>query len=151
MDPLSLTASIIAVIQTTLVIVDTCYQYKSTVSNSSKEVTRIIQQLNSLRSVLERLIEILDNESPDSTRLSTVASLARKDGPLEGCVRGLEELKVRLQPKTGWAKTKVALVWPLKEKEERKVLSDLNDMKTTLHFALETDHTLVAFIIPWCG
>lgn len=143
MDPLSLTASLIAVAQITVSIVETCYKWKSAVRDSSKQASQIVRQLDSLRSILERLIEIVENESPDSTRLFTLASLSQKDGPLDVSKQCLTELQLQLQPKTGWKAIASALAWPLKEDETRIVLQELNDMKATLHFALDTDHASV--------
>lgn len=143
MEPLSLTASLIAVAQITISIVDTCYKWKSSVRNASKQTSQIIRQLDSPRTVLERLIEIVENEGTGSSRLAAVASLSREDGPFEGCMEGLVALQVQLQPKTGWKAIGNALVWPLKEEETQQVLQGLNDLRATLHFALETDNTSV--------
>lgn len=144
MEALGLAASIIGVIQITLSITETCYKYKTCLKTASQQISLIIQQTNSLRSVLENLVEIVEKEAPGSTRLKTLGSLAKgENGMMESFGRSLKELQEKLRPRSGWKAVGSSLTWPLREEEVRKVLSDLNDMKGTLNFALDVDHTFV--------
>lgn len=63
MAAIGLASSIIAVIQITLAITESCYQYKTSLKNASKSINQILTQVNSLRSVLENLVEVIESET----------------------------------------------------------------------------------------
>ena len=51
MDPLSVTASIIAVIQISGTVISICYDYRNAVKDAAKEVARIIDEVKSLQDI----------------------------------------------------------------------------------------------------
>lgn len=89
MDPLSITASIIAVLDVASKIILTCYKYGFAFRNASKVLSRIFEEVKSIRDVLEMLqplgIKVESAHSSAQTRLPTL-----KKEPLDMC---LEELK----------------------------------------------------------
>ena len=72
MDPLSITASVIAVLQLTNSVMSICSNYRSTVKNAPNSLRRTIE-LTSLRDVLERLVaqNAESGDSSGSSRLPT--------------------------------------------------------------------------------
>ncbi len=62
MDPLSITASLIAVLQISGTIISALYEYRSGVKSASKDAARLIEELNSLRAVLESLLSAVEKE-----------------------------------------------------------------------------------------
>ncbi len=145
MDPLSITASLIAVIQVTTSIVQICYDYRSGVVSASREVIQISDQLNALTEVLEALLRLVESsKSDDLKRFCTVQDLAKDGGTLQACLREMERLKGKLEPETGWRKLRSSLVWPLKEGEMIKALEALERFKSTLQLALSTDQACVS-------
>ena len=141
MDPLSITASAIAILQISGTIISTCYEYRSRVKNESKDAGRIINELNSLRSVLDSLFVLVEDESEDELlEKSDLKNLAQDGGVLATCQGELEVLQKKLQPKEGWRAAKAAILWPLKESDVRKVLLDINSTKSTIQIALAADH-----------
>jgi ankyrin repeat domain-containing protein 50 len=77
MDPLSVTASAIAIIQISGTIISLCYDYRSRVKNATKEASRIVNELNGLRSVIDSLLLLLEDESEKSSQNSALISLRK--------------------------------------------------------------------------
>jgi hypothetical protein len=97
MDPLSITASAIAVLQISGTIISSCYEYRSRVKNA-KDASRITNELNGLRIVIESLLAIVEDEKQDEPS-STLKTLAQVDGPLARCRSDLDALAIKLTPK----------------------------------------------------
>ena len=96
--------------------------------------------MKSLRDVLERLLELTKSEAEKgSSRLSTLESLARPDGPLSECEAELTALVKKLEPASGWKAVRKGLVWPLKEGDVKKCLDKLGRTKETLNLALSAN------------
>jgi hypothetical protein len=140
MDPFSGTASAIAILQLSGAIIATCYDYQARIRSAAKDAKQIINELNSLRTVIESLLMVLDEERDARAPVSVLEKLAQKDGSLEGCQNHLEELTRKLEPREGWRHVKAVLLWPLKESDVKKVLGNIQDTKSTIHLALSLDH-----------
>jgi len=139
MDPLSITASAIAVLQISGAIINVCYDYRSRVKSSAKDASRIVNELNGLRSVIESLFEILEDESEHTSKRSALRELASIDGPLKTCEVELRALEKKLEPKEGWRALKAAMFWPLKESDVKSVLQNIDTTKSTVQLALAAD------------
>jgi hypothetical protein len=140
-DPLSITASAIAIIQVSGVIINTCYDYRSRVKNAGNDTSRIVSRLNGLRMVIETLFSLLEDETEKQT--STLQILANVDGPMSRCRTELEALRKTLEPKEGWRGLNAAVLWPLKESEVNKVLQSINNTSSILQPALAVDQRYV--------
>lgn len=142
MDPLSISASIIAVLQVSGSLISTCYEYRRLLRNKSHDVQLLIQQLSALRTVLENLLEIVDvDQLRDKPRLRAIASLTSPNGILENCQNSLEGLETKLKPKKGWRATRDKILWPLGEKEVRAQEQEIQRMVADLKFAMAVDQT----------
>ena len=153
MDPLSVTASIIAVLQATNTIISICCDYSAAVKGASWELPKVTKEVRSLRDVLELLAALAKRaESADPSaeaRFPGLKLLCEPGaGPLAMCKAELESLKTKLEPPkwTGPATSKrtalmQTLSWPLKEGETKKMLQNMERYKTTLNMALEIDQT----------
>jgi len=137
MDPLSITGTLIAVVQITTSVISICYDYRSGVASASRDVVQITESLNSLKEVLESLLRLI--ETTKAGELSTVELLARDGGTLQSCQAELERLRGKLEPEKGWRKLRNSLVWPLKEGEMRRALEALERWKSTMQLALSAD------------
>lgn len=137
MDPISLTASVIAVLQITTACISICYSYRTSLTTSSQQIQQISSSLNSLKDVLESLLTLIETSKPGE--LSTVESLARDGGALQECLGELERLKGKLEIKEGWRGVGQRVAWPLKEGEVRRQLEGLERWKGTLGLALSAD------------
>ena len=153
MEPLSVTASVIAVLQAANAVVSVCYYYSAAVKNSPWELSRITEEAKSLRNVLEVLVQLAKQaETADpvaETKLPTLKLLCEsnaKPGPLDSCLEELRWLEKKLSfPK--WAGTDgskrrafmQAISWPLKEGETAKAVERISRFKATLALALTVD------------
>lgn len=141
---MSLTASLIAVLQISGSVISALYEYRSGVKDASRDAARIIEELNSLRNVLESLLRAVEREeaSAESSRLSTFQKLLGPNGELERCKANLESIGEKLgagRKGSTWESVKLSLVWPFKEKEIEKLLHNVERAKNTLNFALSAD------------
>jgi hypothetical protein len=140
MDPLSVTASAIAILQISGTIINLCYDYRSRVKNAAKEASRIVNELNGLRSVIDLLFVLLEDESEKkSMPHSALDRLAQSDGVLTRCINELKALEKKLEPKDGWRAAKAAILWPLNESDVKKVLHDIESTRSTVQLALAAD------------
>lgn len=159
MDPLSISVSIIAVLQAANAVISICYDYRAAVKDSSWELPRVTEEVKSLRSVLETLESLAFNATsgndPDAgSRLPTLQLLCRartgnnEGGLLAMCLEELNNLEKRLAPPK-WAgpvgSKKMALAqalrWPLKESDTKKALESLGRFRDMLTLALTADQT----------
>src|SRR5204863_7052982 len=89
MDPLSITASVITVIQIAGTIISICKDYITTVKDAPKDLRRVAIEVGSIKSVLEVLEFSVQTDHGDSDILEI---LTRPDGPLVGCRESLSAL-----------------------------------------------------------
>ena len=142
-EPLSLVASLIAVVQISGSVISCCYEYRKTVKNAPKDLVKVINEVAGLRNVVERLVTLIDDEKVASHKyLSTLADYASANGPLELCQQDLESLRVKLeQPVNEWKALGRRLTWPLYEKDATKILASIYRTKSLLETALMVDNT----------
>jgi len=150
MDPLSITLSIIAVLQAANAVISVCYDYSCAMKNSSWELPRVIEEVKDLRNVLETLEQLAnkaENADPAAEgQLPTLKLLCNPEGLLAMCLRELQALKEKLDPPdwSGQVGSKrrafiQALSWPLKEGDTKNTLEKIGRLKTTLNLALTVD------------
>jgi hypothetical protein len=157
MDPLSISVSIITVLQATNSVISFCYNYHAAIKNSSWELPRVLELVKSLRHVLETLesrASGVKSTDPDAvSRLQNLELLCRpktgnEGGLLAMCLEELDSLQKKLAP-PGWAgplgskrmALTQALRWPLKESDTKKMLENIGRFRDTLALALTTDQT----------
>jgi Fungal N-terminal domain of STAND proteins len=151
MDPLSVTASIITVLQAANQVVSICYDYAAAGKGSSWGLPRVIDELKNLRNVLESLEQLSQaaagTDPAARSRLPNLTSLCDPNhGPLVSCRKELNRLSEKLST-PAWAshygprrKSLVqSLRWPLKEGDTKKTLEDIERFKTILGLALTAD------------
>ncbi|GAD96704.1 conserved hypothetical protein [Paecilomyces variotii No. 5] len=149
MDPLSVTASIIALLQAANAVLSICYNYSCLSTGSSSGLSTIIDEVCSLRNVLESLVRLAQEENKNSARLPTLRLLCQPSGPLASGLEKLESLERRLAPSSyysGKAPSRrqaflQALSWPLKEAESRRTIEQIALLRNTLSLAMDTDQT----------
>lgn len=153
MDPLSITASIISVLQATNAVISICYDYSSSLKQSNWQLPKVIEEVKGLRNVLETLeplVKTAESTTPGpGNRLPTLKLLCSPDtrrGLLFDCLEELNLLKDKLSPPS-WAgpdgsKTRalvLAMGWPLKEGDTKKALDNIGRYKATLALAITAD------------
>jgi len=139
MDPLSATASAIAILQITGSIIATCYEYRSRIKSAESDARRITNELNDLRTIIDALFILLQSEPKNYAQSSILGQLAERDGPLARCETDLMSLQQKLQPKEGWRAAKATIFWPLKESDVNRLLDSIERTKSTVQLALAAD------------
>lgn len=132
-DPISATASVIAVLQLSSQIISSAYNYLGTVKEAKNDIEMIQSQLRSFDSTLLRLKAAVDEEklsfdavqSCDLTQVRTVMEKIYQK--LDGTVGG-------------WKNLGRQLVWPLREKDVAKLMMVLNQYRSIVNLALGVDH-----------
>lgn len=134
MDALSISANIITLVQATDEVVTFCFNYAAAAKGAPWALSKVIDDLKSLRNVLESLEQLSrsgDDTDPASTsRLGTINVLCDiENGPI---AKELKYLGEKLRP-PNWAsrdrsrrKALVqSLIWPLKEGETKETLQNI--------------------------
>ena len=160
MDPFSLCANVITVLQATYDIISICYDFRAALKQSPWGLTRVLDNVTDLRTILERL-ERLASEEEDlpqksSSRRKNLELLsAPNSGPLACCRRELDRLSKILSPSSlaGAQGTKRhafirALGWRIKNQDIKVCLERLEKCKSTLSLALTADEAYVLLPTP---
>lgn len=130
-DPLSITASIVAVVQLTSTVV----KYISGVRNAPKELKKLLVELSALRGLLSSLEDLTDSED----LLPTFKMLSEPGGSLCQLKLAMEQLMPKLKLEVGKTKVTQILRWPLRKEEVENLLLTIERQKTVLALALQND------------
>lgn len=136
MEPLGLSASIVAVIQLT----GTVIQYLNSVKDASRERQKILLELYSVQWMLCILQEQADQTEPGDPWSLTLQSLNLPGGPLTQFKILLDSLTLKLAPVKGLAKIGRVLLWPLEKQEARGILFAIERQKSLFNLAQQNDH-----------
>lgn len=141
-DPLSITASIITVIQLSSEVVI----YISGVSGATKERKRLRDEIRACESILVHLQDDVEGSDEENTWLETIKALEGPNAPLGRLQDAFSIVKAKLEPKNGLEKAFTSLIWPFKEKEVDRIIATIEREKTLLNLAASTNnHRYVPF------
>jgi predicted nuclease with TOPRIM domain len=132
MDPLSITASIIAIIQISSDIVS----YVNGATGATKERKRLRDEVRACEFILQRLNDEASDVEEGNTWSETIKALEGPDAPLGRLRDALNIVKAKLEPKKGLKNAFSTLKWPFDEKEVEKVISAIEREKNLLNLAL---------------
>jgi hypothetical protein len=150
-DPLSISASIIAVLQATNSVVSLCYDFRAALKNTPWSLSRIIEEVKDLRRILEildRLAEPLDDPAcADAKRRPVFQMLCDPDnGPLAACLRELSYLEEKITSSSWVTQTGSrrrafiqAVGWQLKDRDATLCLERIERCKSSLNLAITAD------------
>lgn len=138
MDPLSVTASIIAVLGLAHKMTTLCTELHS-LKGTRQDSTRILDEVKSLRAVLERLARLASD--PNNSSSIDFETINKPNGPVAKCLEELERLQEDLQ-KVSNSRFGVPIVSrALKEKGLECRLNRLSRAKQMLQLSLAVDQT----------
>ncbi|KFY98178.1 hypothetical protein V500_01789 [Pseudogymnoascus sp. VKM F-4518 (FW-2643)] len=139
-DPLSATASIIAVLQLS----STVLRYLVDVKEASGDRKSLIHEISSTCGILSTLNEtVVDARVSDESWSATIRLLKDPNGPLNVLTTTLQSLETTLKDlalATGIRKAVDSLRWPFKQSEVDKILRVIERQKSTLSLALDNNH-----------
>lgn len=136
MDPLSVTASIIAILQLSNKVLG----YLNDVKDASKECAKCTIEASNLHSLLVNLRFRLENGDSDTSWFTAIRDLAVENGPLDQFKQALELLQNRMTNGETWHQVGHALLWKIKKDEIASVLVRMERLKTLVAIALQMDH-----------
>jgi hypothetical protein len=142
-DPLSITASIVAVLQLTGVVV----KYLNDVKDAPKDQHSILVEISSIHGLLFSLNDLVSRAESGEKWLATVRLLNVPGGPLERFKLALEQLKKKLAPAAGLSGVAKALSWPFQKGEVKGVLTTIGRLKQLFILALQNDHMFVEHLL----
>lgn len=153
MDPLSISTSIITLLQATTAIISICYNFRAALKNTPWSLTNIIEELKCLRNILESLEELAQNlDEPSGLRNRPIFKLLSnpENGALAICLRELSVLDKKIKSSafvgiTGLKRKAAlqALGWQLRDKDAKECLERIDRCKNTLSIALTGDEAYV--------
>ena len=135
MDPLSVTASLIAVLQVTNEIV----KYLKDVKDAPKERQRYAEEASNIESLLRDLSSRLLRSSGDEPWFSAVQILSVEGGILDQFHRELRDLKAKLLVRSGVKKLGDTLLWKFKKEEIASMMMKMERLSTNIKIALSSD------------
>ncbi len=135
MDPLSMTASISAILQ----LAGTVLNYLNDVKDASKDRARIATEASNVYSLLTTLRYRVEEARSGDPWFIAVRTLGVGNGPLDHFKVGLEQLAAKLGPANGLRKVGKMLTWKFDKTEIDGILFRIERMKTLIGLALTND------------
>jgi hypothetical protein len=138
MDPLSITAGIIAVLQATKEVIS----YLKETKDAPKELTIVYEEAKSLVILLYELKDLVAGQNSREPWLRATSGLDVRDGPLDQYKKALEVL---VSKTTGHGLRKIGqvLAWKFTKEDVMALLSQIERIKSLVQIALEMDHMFV--------
>jgi hypothetical protein len=135
MDPLSVTTSIIAVIQLPGTILD----YLNAVRKASKDQVKLAIEASNIYNLLISLRYRVEQASAEHPWFDAVRALRIERGPLDQPKAALEEIVVQIEPTSGIKKLGKTLTWKLEKRGIDALLSNIERVKLLVSVALAND------------
>ncbi|KAL8716709.1 MAG: hypothetical protein Q9181_008396, partial [Wetmoreana brouardii] len=136
MDPLSVSASIVALLQLT----GTVINYLSDIRDGPAELQRIRSEVSSISVILITLQDQADRAKQNDPFCSTLGLLTGSNGPFEQFRDASERLASKLAPVEGLRKFGKAVIWPFEKEELRQILQTIERQKALFSLAQQNDH-----------
>jgi hypothetical protein len=137
MDPLSIAASIIAILQLS----NKVLSYLIDINDASKDRATCAIEASNVHSLLTNLRYRLEDADAQAPWFTAVRGLAVEDGPLDQFRHALQLLQDRMTGNTGrLEKVRQRLIWKVKKEEMEHILKTMERLKTLVGIALQMDH-----------
>ncbi|KAH7128264.1 hypothetical protein B0J11DRAFT_524487 [Dendryphion nanum] len=136
MNPLSVTGSIIAILQLSAKVL----AYLNDFKDASKDRTQCIVETLNLRGLLFNLKDQVEWGDPTKPWYTAVQALAAKNGTLDQFKQVLEMLQTKLTDGGRLGRAGDALVWKFKKEEIANILHRMERLKSLVEIALQMDH-----------
>jgi len=135
-DPLSISASIIALLQAS----GTILQYIKSVKDANKDIKTFQVEMINIRGLLFSLQDLLSDLKPGETSLLPVfESLGGENGALKQFKTTLEDLVSKLGPKEYSTMVGKVVSWHFKKDDVKNLLSTIERYKTLFTLVLQRD------------
>jgi hypothetical protein len=139
MDPLSVTASINAVLQLTAEVV----KYLQDIRDAPKECQQWAIEAVNLLSLLTSLRYRLEQATNSDPWYTAIRALNVENGPFDQYKQALEQLLSNVTIQDGLQKVKRRVVWKFNKAEVERIFERMERLKSLVSIALEMDHLYV--------
>ncbi|KAL5381794.1 hypothetical protein DPSP01_006977 [Paraphaeosphaeria sporulosa] len=136
MDLLSVTASIITVLQLSAKVL----AYLNDVKDASKDRAKCAVEASNVHSLLTNLRFRLEEARADAPWFTAVRALGIENGPLDQFKQALEALQTKITDGGRLKKAGEALVWKFKKEEIASILDRIERLKTLVEVVFQMDH-----------
>lgn len=147
MDPLSITVSIVALLQATTTVVQCLYDVK----HAAKERFQLAQEITGLSLSLQQLENRLHDAQAGDSWFQGCLSLAAPEGTIAQLNQIVRELEKKLKPEDGLKKLAHKLAWPWTKQEFDRMLAQIERLKSQINFVLGQDHFQLSMEIQESG
>jgi hypothetical protein len=150
MDPLSITAAVVASLQVACSILSCCYSVRTEMRRIPWTLIQIIEEVRDLRNLIETIESVL-GKNDSSNQLGTSGRLVDSIKPvMASCLAELRAVERRIQPRDVdtllGSKRKAllqTLTWRLKGDEAKESILGLQRCKTSLNLAVSSHNSYV--------
>jgi hypothetical protein len=131
-DPLSVSASIVALLQVTRSVIN----YLKDVHDAPRDRIDFLVEMSGLEGLLDALRCRVQEAKSGDPWLAELRPLGIKSGPLDQFNSDLKRMASKLEPLTGLKEIKRRLAWTYDKVEIKDILSKIERVKTLNTFAL---------------
>lgn len=135
MDPLSLSAGIIAVLQLT----GTLLSHLNDMRNMTKDQNQLAVEASNIYSLLVSLRFRVEHSNAHDPWFTAIRNLGMKNGPLDQIRGALAHLVAKIEPSNGAKMLGKQLMWKFEKSEMRDILDKMERIKTLVGIALTDD------------
>ena len=139
MDPLSLSASLAAIIQLST----TAAQYLKEIKSGSADRIRLREEIRGTTCLLEMLQDRVDDADSLGKDLASIRSLRLPGGPLDQLTSALTQLMNKLSPGDRILRMSRALLWPLGKEEVNDLIDIIERQKAAFTLAIQNDNMYI--------
>jgi hypothetical protein len=136
MDPLSVIASVIAILQ----LANDVVKYLSEAKDAPEECQNCLIEVSNLLGPLITLRYRAEQAQSGDPSFEQLRRLNVQDGPLDQYKQALEVLRSKADMTLGVHRLKTRLVWKFSKDEVATILARVERVKTLVTIALEMDH-----------
>ena len=136
MDPISLAASLAALIQLSTKAAHCLREIKG----GSEDRIRLREEIRGTTCLLEMLQDRVDDADSMGKDLVSISSLKLPGGPMDQLTNTLGQLVSSLTPKDRAQRLSRSLLWPLAKKEAGELIEVIERQKTALTLAIQNDN-----------
>jgi hypothetical protein len=135
MDPLSVIASVIAILKLTNEIVN----YLHDVQDAPEKCRQCAMEASNLSGLLTSLRYRLEDANSADPWFTSIRALSVGNGPLDQYRASLEQLRLRVTARDGLAHIKQRLQWKFSKTEVDSILQRMERLKSLIGIALKMD------------
>jgi hypothetical protein len=136
MDPLSLTASIIAVLQVSCEVI----KYLKDIKDASDDCQRCFADTSNLHGLLITLLSHIQQTQTGDPWFTSVEHLARENGVIDELNHVLQKIYAKVQMPDGARGLKKRLLWKFDKREVANMQASMERLKSLISIALQLDH-----------